>query len=60
VNEVVGSEWVAELLEATPADLRGRVEMRHFMIYFDSYGCYEIVSASWSMLPHAVVPDGEG
>lgn len=49
--EVDRSPWVAELREAAPADLRDSWEMRHFMIYFDSSGCYEVVAATWEALP---------
>jgi hypothetical protein len=41
-------DWVAELLAAEPAETWGRWEIRHFMIYIDSAGCYEIGAAGWS------------
>jgi hypothetical protein len=53
--EVEDSEWVAELLEAMPADMRDDFEMHHFMIYLDSSGCYEVVAESWRALPESVV-----
>jgi hypothetical protein len=55
--EVEDSEWVAELLEATPADMREDFEMHHYVIYVDSSGCYEIVAKSWEALPETVVTD---
>lgn len=48
--EVSGSKWVAELLATEPAESLGRWEIRHFMIYIDSAGCYEIGAQSWSWL----------
>jgi len=58
VVEVEGSEWVAELLEAMPEDMRDMFEMHHYMIYLDSSGCYEVVAASWQFLPEVEVTDG--
>jgi len=54
--EVTGSGWVAELLAAEPAETWGRWEIRHFMIYIDSAGCYEIGAASWSWLQEERLP----
>jgi hypothetical protein len=48
--EVLGSEWVGELLAAEPQGARGRWEIHHFMIYIDGAGCYEIAAGSWSWL----------
>jgi hypothetical protein len=48
--EVSGSEWVNELLAAEPAETWGRWEIRHFMIYIDSAGCFEVGAASWTWL----------
>jgi hypothetical protein len=50
VVEVKNSEWVAELLEATPKEWRDRFEMHHYMIYLDSAGCFEVVAKSWKFL----------
>jgi hypothetical protein len=46
--EVTGSDWVAELLAAEPAETWGHWKIRHFMIYIDSAGCFEIAAAGWS------------
>jgi hypothetical protein len=54
--EVTGSDWVAELLAAEPAETWGRWEIRHFMIYIDSAGCYEIGAASWSWAQEERLP----
>lgn len=49
--EVLGSEWVGELLAAEPSGAWGHWKIRHFMIYIDSRGCYEVGAESWSWLP---------
>ena len=49
--EVSGSGWVSELLSAEPAETWGRWEIRHFILYIDSAGCYEVAAQSWSWLP---------
>jgi hypothetical protein len=51
LTEIENSEWVAELLDATPADMRGNFEMHHYIIYFDGSGCFEVVARSWAALP---------
>lgn len=48
--EVHDSEWVSELLAAEPRETWGRWDIRHFMIYLDSAGCFEVAAASWSWL----------
>lgn len=49
--EVSPSDWTAELLGAEPSETWGRWEIRHFLIFIDSAGAYEIAAASWSWLP---------
>jgi hypothetical protein len=49
--EVKDSKWVGELVDAMSADKRNLFEMHHFMIYFDSFGCYEVVAKTWSYRP---------
>lgn len=51
LTEVLGSEWVGELLAAEPAETWGRWKICHFVIYIDGAGCYEIGAESWSWLP---------
>jgi hypothetical protein len=48
--EVTPSDWVAELLQAEPAETWGRWEVHHFMIFVDSAGCYEVAAQEWSWL----------
>ena len=50
--EVMGSPWIAELHEAeSEAGSYGPWVLRHFMIYIDRAGCFEVVAAAWAWLP---------
>jgi hypothetical protein len=49
--EISPSDWVAELLAAEPSETWGSWEIRHFLIFIDSAGAYEIAAASWAWLP---------
>ena len=51
IAEVEQSDWVDELQAAEPAHHRGFWAMRHFMLFIDGAGCFEVVAASWSLLP---------
>lgn len=51
VAEVIGSRWVAELIEAQPAEQRHLWEIHHFMLYLDPIGCVEAAAESWELLP---------
>jgi hypothetical protein len=53
--KIVNSPWVEDLRSNPPDDLKYSWEMNHYMIYFDSDGCYEIVAASWEVLPEEKV-----
>lgn len=46
VCEITGSDWTAELSEATLAAWRNRWVMRHFMLYLEGFGCLEVVAES--------------
>ena len=48
--EVTDSDWVSELRAAEPSETWGRWEIRHFVIYVDSAGCFEVGAASWGWL----------
>jgi len=48
--EVRESKWIAEL-RADEDPEQQRWGMRHFMVYLDSAGCYEIVAMSSAWLP---------
>jgi hypothetical protein len=42
--EIDGSRWIAELLGAKAVDGRGQWAMRHFLIYLDGVGAYEVAA----------------
>ena len=46
--EVTASPWVTELLNAMPLDMHDLFEVHHYMIYLDSFGCYEVAAGAWS------------
>lgn len=49
--EVEGSEWVGELLAAEPSETWGHWKIRHFLIYIDSSGAYEVAAEDVEWLP---------
>lgn len=51
VAEVEDSDWVADLSVSEPAETWGGWVLRHFMLYIDSAGCFEVVAGSWGLLP---------
>lgn len=51
LTEVVDSSWVTELRAAEYMETPG---LRHFMLYVDSAGCYEVAASDWSWLPEEV------
>lgn len=55
--EVRPSDWGSELVDAFTPDMRSRWrwEIRHFLIYVDSAGAYEVAAASWSWAPEESV-----
>ena len=48
--EVDPSDWAAELLSAEPSESWGHWQIRHFLIFLDGSGAYEVAAASWSWL----------
>jgi hypothetical protein len=49
--EITSSDWIEELWAALPVDLRtDQSEAKHFMIFLDSTGCYEVAGRSWEAL----------
>jgi hypothetical protein len=46
--EITASEWIGDLQRDTADRYRNKWVMRHFMIYFDSNGCYEVIADDWS------------
>ncbi|WP_428633995.1 hypothetical protein [Sedimenticola sp.] len=49
--KISDSEVIKELLENTVKDQQDSWSLNHYMIYFDSDGCYEIIAESWEALP---------
>lgn len=50
VGEVENSEWVRNILHTAAASEMPLLEPnRHFIIYFDHYGCVEVVAASFEV-----------
>lgn len=52
--EVEASPWVEEIRADTNEYWRYKWEMHHYMIYLDSAGCFEVIAASWDVLPEEV------
>lgn len=46
--EIADSPWAAEIRRDTTREWRDFWIMRHFMIFADSNGCYEVLAESWS------------
>lgn len=49
--EVEGSSWVDEVRADTQEMWRNKWQMHHYLIYFDSVGCFEVMAESWAALP---------
>lgn len=56
--EVEHSSWVAQLHADEPPALNWSMPLRHFLIYIDDAGAYEIVAGSYEWLPQVVVESG--
>ncbi len=54
--EVEQSSWIAELVAAEPSDARGQWPMRHFLIYVDNAGAYEVAAEDCHWLPETASP----
>src|SRR5262245_51808217 len=52
--EVQPSSWVTELLEAEPSETWGRWKIRHFLIYIDGAGAYEVAAEDVGWLTEEV------
>lgn len=49
--EVEQSDWIAELLAAEPSETWGQWKIRHFLIYVDGAGAYEVAAEDCEWLP---------
>lgn len=54
IAEVEDSQWVEELRRPKSAQKWNWI-IRHFMVYFDSFGCFEAAAESWELLPDELV-----
>lgn len=46
--EVEYSDWAEQMRCDTATEWRDHWQLRHYMIYLDSAGCYEFLASSWS------------
>ena len=53
--EVTDSAWVRELLDAEPRGAQGAWTIRHFLIFIDGSGAYEVAAESCAWLPEQPV-----
>lgn len=49
--EVEKSDWVSELRAAEPSETWGQRKIRHFLIFIDSAGAYEVAAEAVEWLP---------
>ena len=49
--EVEQSDWIAELLAAEPSETWGRWKIRHFLVFVDGSGAYEVAAEDCEWLP---------
>jgi hypothetical protein len=50
VCEVSPSDWVADLLGASHLRKNDEFQLRHFIIYLDSFGCLEVIAESAQLI----------
>jgi hypothetical protein len=50
VCEIGESDWVAELRKDAVPEWRERWVMRHFIVYVDGFGCFEVVAESAALV----------
>lgn len=50
------SEWIGELLAAEPSETWGHWKIRHFLIYLDGAGAYEVAAEDVEWLPEEAAP----
>jgi hypothetical protein len=51
ICEVAGSAWLSEVLELSNSRGHPDPDLRHFMIYLDSAGSFEVLARSWELDP---------
>lgn len=55
VVEIVDSEWVHELREAAELTWREHWNMRHFLVYIDGEGAFEVIAEEVLLTPDVAV-----
>ncbi|MDY0093178.1 MAG: hypothetical protein RBT80_10825 [Candidatus Vecturithrix sp.] len=56
VVEILDSPWADELKKLASENQRDAWVLHHYMIYFDSDGCFEVIAAAWDILPEEKGP----
>jgi hypothetical protein len=51
LTEVQESPWVTEIYNDTSAQWRDHWTMRHYIIYLDGSGSFEVIAESWEIIP---------
>lgn len=51
LSEVLESEWVQQMMTEMPNQYRSSFEHRHFMIFLDSSGCFEVLAKNFEIIP---------
>jgi len=59
VCEVLESNWVEELRAASVPEWRDYWVMRHFILYLDSVGCFEVIAESAALEDEGVKNSGD-
>lgn len=49
--EILDSPWVDELKKSSPESQKDTWILNHYMIYFDSDGCFEVIADGWGLIP---------
>lgn len=50
LKELERSDLVTEILNDTPDDQRQSWVLKHFLIYFDGGGCFDVIAESWEVI----------
>lgn len=49
--EILDSPWADKLKKSVSENQREAWVLNHYMIYFDSDGCFEVIAAAWDIIP---------
>lgn len=56
ICEVIDSPWLAEIEELSNRYTNPFTGMRHFLLYIDSAGAYEVIATNWEITPETLSP----